>query len=639
MSNVARVAGQAANTLSKPLQVEDVFSTYLYKGTGADQTITNGIDLAGEGGLVWVKGRSGTAGSSAWGGDIGHNLFDSTAPQKPLNSALNNARTNFGAAGVNFTGTGFTVGYNGYNDLNYSSFPYVSWSFRKAEKFFDIVTYTGDGTTNRQISHNLGSAPGCIIVKRTNALKDWAVYHRSTGNTHYAALNTSETFYDWHTWWQDTDPTSTNFTVGNSAFVNANGDTYVAYIFAHNDGDGDFGPDGNADIIKCGSVSYNAGATVDLGFEPQWVLIKPSSSAGNWILNDVMRGMPSGSSGPRLDADTSGGELANATVVYPTSTGFTMPAFLYNPTDLIYIAIRRPTAVPESATDVFGISYAQDENTVPFPVDFMLTKANGVDYTKARDRLRGGTKYLLTSTTHADLSGTDIGFDDMTGTGLTGWGTSFIHYNWKRAPNFFDVVAYEGTGSVRTVSHNLGVAPEMMWIKRRDSTGTWCVYHTGLDASSPEDYFLYLDTQTPFNNANMFNDTAPTSSVFTVNNNSNSNTSGGEYIAYLFATVAGVSKVGSYTGNGSSQTINCGFTSGARFILIKRTDSTGDWYIWDTERGIVAGNDPHLSLNTNASQVTTNDSIDPVSSGFAVNQVAATNVNVSSAEYIFYAIA
>ena len=632
MSNVARVAGQAANTLSKPLQVEDVFSTYLYKGTGADQTITNGIDLAGEGGLVWVKGRSGTAGSSAWGGDIGHNLFDSTAPQKPLNSALNNARTNFGAAGVNFTGTGFTVGYNGYNDLNYSSFPYVSWSFRKAEKFFDIVTYTGDGTTNRQISHNLGSAPGCIIVKRTNALKDWAVYHRSTGNTHYAALNTSETFYDWHTWWQDTDPTSTNFTVGNSAFVNANGDTYVAYIFAHNDGDGDFGPDGNADIIKCGSVSYNAGATVDLGFEPQWVLIKPSSSAGNWILNDVMRGMPSGSSGPRLDADTSGGELANATVVYPTSTGFTMPAFLYNPTDLIYIAIRRPTAVPESATDVFGISYAQDENTVPFPVDFMLTKVYGGGYTYARDRLRGGTKYLLTSTTHADLSGTDIGFDDMTGTGLTGWGTSFIHYNWKRAPNFFDVVAYEGTGSVRTVSHNLGVAPEMMWIKRRDSTGTWCVYHTGLDASSPEDYFLYLDTQTPFNNANMFNDTAPTSSVFTVNNNSNSNTSGGEYIAYLFATLAGISKVGSVTHSGTTN-VDCGFTSGARFVLLKRTDATGDWYVWDSERGIVSGNDPYLLLNTTGAEVTNTDYIDPLSSGFTITS------SLTAGDYIFYAIA
>jgi hypothetical protein len=98
--------------------------------------------------------------------------------------------------------------------------------------------------------------------------------------------------------------------------------------------------------------------------------------------------------------------------------------------------------------------------------------------------------------------------------------------------------------------------------------------------------------------------------------------------------------VGSYTGNGSTQTIDCGFSSGARFVLIKRTDSSGDWYIWDTERGIVAANDPHLALNrTDIAEVTTDDSIDPVSSGFAVNQVSATNINVSSASYIFYAIA
>ena len=96
---------------------------------------------------------------------------------------------------------------------------------------------------------------------------------------------------------------------------------------------------------------------------------------------------------------------------------------------------------------------------------------------------------------------------------------------------------------------------------------------------------------------------------------------------------------GSYTGNGSSQTIDCGFTTGARFILIKRTDSTGDWYVWDTARGIVTGNDPHLSLNTTVAEVTTDDSIDPDSSGFIVNQVGDTNINVSSASYIFYAIA
>ena len=118
------------------------------------------------------------------------------------------------------------------------------------------------------------------------------------------------------------------------------------------------------------------------------------------------------------------------------------------------------------------------------------------------------------------------------------------------------------------------------------------------------------------------------------------NASGSTYIAYLFATLAGISKVGSYTGDGAAgKVIDCGFSTGARFILIKRTDSTGDWFFWDTTRGIIAGNDPHLSLNTTAAEVTTDDSIDPDSSGFIVNQVAATNINVSSASYIFYSIA
>ena len=124
-----------------------------------------------------------------------------------------------------------------------------------------------------------------------------------------------------------------------------------------------------------------------------------------------------------------------------------------------------------------------------------------------------------------------------------------------------------------------------------------------------------------------------------VNSNDNVNTSGRTYVAYLFATCAGVSKVFSYTGNGSSQTINCGFTGGARFVLIKRTDNTGDWYVWDSARGIVSGNDPHLSLNTTAAEVTTDDTIDTDSTGFVVNQVSATNVNVSSATYIGLAIA
>ena len=134
-------------------------------------------------------------------------------------------------------------------------------------------------------------------------------------------------------------------------------------------------------------------------------------------------------------------------------------------------------------------------------------------------------------------------------------------------------------------------------------------------------------------------DQPQTTTTFSIGYANQINITAGNYVAWLFASCPGVSKVGSYTGNGSSQTINCGFAAGARFVLIKRTDSTGDWYVWDTARGIVSGNDPHLSLNTTAAEVTTDDTIDPDSSGFIVNQLSATNVNVSSATYIYLAIA
>lgn len=151
---------------------------------------------------------------------------------------------------------------------------------------------------------------------------------------------------------------------------------------------------------------------------------------------------------------------------------------------------------------------------------------------------------------------------------------------------------------------------------------------------------MYLnDTGVEQNTVSVWTTTAPTSAVFSIGASGDSNASAATYVAYLFATCAGVSKVGTYTGNGSSQTIACGFTAGSRFVLIKRTDSTGDWYVWDSARGIIAGNDPHLSLNTTAAEVTTDDSVDTDNSGFIVNQLSATDVNVSSAVYIFLAIA
>jgi hypothetical protein len=111
-----------------------------------------------------------------------------------------------------------------------------------------------------------------------------------------------------------------------------------------------------------------------------------------------------------------------------------------------------------------------------------------------------------------------------------------------------------------------------------------------------------------------------------------------QQIIYLFATCPGVSKVGSYTGTGADLNVDCGFTTGARFILIKRTDSTGDWYVWDSARGIVAGNDPYLLLNSTAAEVTALTTLTHPS-GFTVTSSAPAALNASGGSYIFLAIA
>ena len=118
-----------------------------------------------------------------------------------------------------------------------------------------------------------------------------------------------------------------------------------------------------------------------------------------------------------------------------------------------------------------------------------------------------------------------------------------------------------------------------------------------------------------------------------------STSTAGSLLSYLFATLAGISKVGNYTGTGADLNVDCGFTGGARFILIKRTDSTGDWYYWDSVRGISAGNDPYLLLNSAAAEVTNTDYIDPLNSGFIATTNGSSTINASGGTYIFLAIA
>ena len=560
---------------------------------------------------------------------------------------------------------GFTLDGSQLIQLMKILLDYASWTFRKAPKFFDVVTYTGDYVAGRTISHNLGSVPAMIIVKATDISYGWAVYHKDLNggtnpedyyiqlNTTAAEVNNSSGAQFW-----GAAPTSTEFTVGSNPNTNRSGYNYVAYLFAHNDGDGEFGPDADADIIKCGSYTGtgSAGNFIDLGFEPQWLMIKRTDAAASWEMLDIMRGMPTGGEGSYLRANSTNAEATSSNhSVTPSPTGFTIDSTSNingNGDSFIYIAIRRgPMAVPESATEAYntilrtGTSATASVTGVGFSPDLIITGARNASRTHALfTRLHGAGKYQIstgatgeysntTTLTSFDMDGYSVGSDS----GATAINTSdnLVSWNFKRTPNVYDTVVYTGTGSATTVSHNLGIAPELMIIKGTSTSfdRRWIVY-TG----TANKYMRLNQTDSDITDGTVFNNTSPSATSFTVGTSSNTNASGENYIAHLFGTLSGISKVGSYTGNGSSQNIDCGFTSGARFILIKRSDSAGDWYVWDSSRGITTGNDPHLSLNSTNSEVSTDDSVDPVSSGFAVNQVAATNINVSSASYVFYAV-
>ena len=170
-------------TAFTPIYIEDVFSTYLYTGNGTSQTITNGIDLAGKGGLVWIKRRNGV---------YSHVLYDtSRGVNLSLSSNTTGVNANQAPDGVSaFNATGFSLNGNSHLDNNTTG-TYASWTFRKQPKFFDVVTWTGDGSTNRQIAHSLNGTVGCIFVKSTTSAASWRVYHRSVGATGALTLNST----------------------------------------------------------------------------------------------------------------------------------------------------------------------------------------------------------------------------------------------------------------------------------------------------------------------------------------------------------------------------------------------------------------------------------------------------------------
>ncbi len=245
------------------------------------------------GGLVWIKGRN--AASNHILTDTVRGPGNTATDNQAISSNLTAAQDLNGAAYDfldTFTTTGFRPKQGGTTPAtrgtNYNAVDYVSWSFRKYEKFFDIVAYTGTGV-NRTIAHNLGSVPGCIFVKKLSSSADWPVYHRSLTNTEFLQLNKNGAKDNSVNTWNSTTPTASVFSVGTNSDVNENGDSYIAYLFAHNAGG--FGASFTDNVISCGAFTTGGAgtATVTLGYEPQFILIKSSTANEDWGMWDASR--------------------------------------------------------------------------------------------------------------------------------------------------------------------------------------------------------------------------------------------------------------------------------------------------------------------------------------------------------------
>jgi hypothetical protein len=611
----------------EPTYIEQIFSTFLYTGNGSTQTITNGIDLAGEGGLVWIKPRN-QGGTDHWlqTSNLG---FTNSLKTNSTSQLLN---------GMNIVGS---VSSTGFTDTTPwpVDWTIASWTFRKQPKFFDVVTYTGDGTSNRAIPHNLTSAPGMVAVKVTSTTGNWNCWHRGLSANNGIRLNLTD---QQSTFAVDyfgngsavTVPTSTNFYVG--SLNNTSGQTYVAYIFAHDAGG--FGLTGTDNVISCGS--YTGAGTVDLGYEPQWVMYKRTESTGPWYMNDTMRGFPVSGNQAFLYANSSDAESSGGGLINLTSTGFTH----INAGSYIYIAIRRgPMKVPTTGTSVFSPVAQAGGGTVTtnFPTDLVFAAARNIGTGfQDQDRLRGFARELYPYSTSAEVNNSPVGynlnqsnisFSDTQSSGAYNW----VYECFRRAPGFMDVCCYTGNGSTQTITHNLGVAPELIIVKNRSTTQNWrCLYAAtgGVGVLNLDAVFATSSTPYFFGNNTVY--VAPTASVFTVGDAVNTNESGSGLVAYLFATCPGVSKVGSVT-HSEPTTVSCGFTP--RFIMIKSTTATGtdDWFVFDSARGLVPGNDPYLRLNSTGAENTpfgAADLVDVTSDGFIMNGFNGGN-------YIFLAIA
>lgn len=592
--------------------------------------VYNDLDLKSGKGLVWIKNRTTSQ---------NHVLFDTErGGQKYMSTNLTVASSSANNGLIDFTSNGYHIG-DDYT-VNELDAELVGWSFKDTEGFFRVIKYTGNGTSGRTLTHDLGTTVGMVVIKKSSASDDWWTWHKDLPTSSWFKMNsedgpsTSQHF--------EAAPTSTTLTLTGNDNVNGNGNEYMAYIFAHNNGDASFGPTGNQDIIKCGSFTGNGSTQViDLGFEPQWIFFRNTSDFRDNLIYDTMRGISMSGNDAQLQPwrNANEGTINNLKVL---SDGFKVNSGTMvnqNGSTILYMAIRRPTYKNASFRQVLNIDEGTGINNkihtfTRDPVDWVMTKSRNGSSTYTGSRLQMNDYYLQFDglASEANYAG-GWKFDQTTGFSQNQISNTPWTVMLSKSHGAFDCIHWEGgpPQQAKTVKHNLGVTPEVIWVLDMDTNGS----KQYIDVSDPYGFLrLFSDdaiSDTTIQYLTSATDTDMTFPAYTFGvQNVN-------YLGLLFASKDDVSKVGSYTGNDSSnpgQFIDCGFSPS--MIIIRRINTTGNWWVFDDVAGL-NNNDHVIAWNNSSAEVTIEDTITPDSSGFYVKQNSTTNANVNASSYRFIA--
>lgn len=598
--------------------------TTLYDGDGVSKSITTGVDLVDNDGLVWIKSRS-----------AGYHVLNDTVrgAQLSLYSNEDLAEGPSVNALTSFTDTGFTIGTGA--DVNSQS-KYEAFTFQKAPGFFDVITYTGDGVGPRTVSHNLASLPGFIIIKRLDSTGDWFCSHKDLTNWGQHIFLNQNTVASGNVSWIG-NVTDTQFSVYRTADLNASGATYVAYLFAAD----------TPDVIQCGTFPNTNKVTT--GFRPQWLLTRATDNVGDWyIFNDKLPAdaQSAGEYGKVVKANTSEAEQDYG-YMYFLDDGFQQN---YYGAKGIYVAIAVPPPIPVPPGTLEGLtSLYTGNNTVQKITNGLdLVNNDGLVWIKSRsgtswhelyDTKRGPGNYISSNASNEESFNADsLTSFDTDGFTLNGWSgvnispSAFVAWAFKQTPGFFDVAtSTTGTG-ITAVPHNLGIAPGFVLVKSSASAYNWFCYHKDLGNSAYVQLNNVSITQT--NLVNIWG-AGPDADNFYYNRG---DIGSANDMFYMFADNPGVIKSGSYTATGAGTSVSVGFKP--QWLLVKRTDITDDWMMYDNKRGVNVGGQSEIINSNNDTQGRngTQWNVEFTSDGFSFPSLDNA-INASGGTYIYVAIA